>query len=392
MADPAGGPRPSGVTLPQGFVATGAPVGIKASGDPDLSLVATADGRPVPAAGTFTQNLACAGPVQVSRRHLGLAPQAAAVILNSGNANCATGTDVAVAQAMCEATAAAVGCAVSDVLVCSTGLIGIPLDAGLVTAGVASLAPQRSAAGGAAAARAIMTTDTVPKEVAVRGDGWTIGGMAKGAAMLAPNMATMLAVLTTDAAVDAASLQQALGEAVSHSFNRIVVDGCTSTNDTVLVLASGLGATPDPAAFRAALTEACWSLADQMAHDAEGHTKVVTIRIDGAASDAEAEVAARKLATSALVKCSFYGSDPYWGRVLSDLGTAGVALDVDAVTIAYGDVVVSEGRAPTGADAAAVAAAAELTLTCHLGVGTGSYWLVTNDLTHAYVDENMGTS
>jgi len=380
------------VTAAAGFLAAGGHVGIKASGDPDLALVATDDGAPVPAAGTFTQNLACAGPVQVSKRHLAAAARATAVVLNSGNANCATGTDVAVAEAMCEATAAAVGCEATDVLVCSTGLIGIPLDPDLVTAGVAALAPRRAADGGAAAARAIMTTDTVPKEVVVAGDGWTIGGMAKGAAMLAPNMATMLAVLTTDAAVDGDALQAALGRAVSTSFNRVVVDGCTSTNDTVLLLASGRAGRPDPAAFQEALAAACWSLAGQMAHDAEGHTKVVTVQITGAASDAEAEVAARKLATSALVKCSFYGSDPYWGRVLSDLGTAGVAMDVDAATIAYDDVVVSRGRAPTGADAAAVAALPAYTLACDLGAGTGSYWVVTNDLTHAYVDENMGTS
>jgi glutamate N-acetyltransferase / amino-acid N-acetyltransferase len=380
------------VTAPQGFVAAGGHVGIKASGDPDLALVATDDGTPVAAAGTFTQNLACAGPVQVSRRHLETTTRAAAVVLNSGNANCATGTDVQVAEAMCAATATAVGCDATDVLVCSTGLIGIPLDPEVVTAGIATLAPERSPDGGAAAARAIMTTDTVPKVVVVDGDGWTIGGMAKGAAMLAPNMATMLAVLTTDAAVDGTSLQPALSRAVAASFNRIVVDGCTSTNDTVLLLANGRGTAPDPDAFQQALDAACWSLADQMAHDAEGHTKVVTVRITGAASDAEAEVAARKLATSALVKCSFYGSDPYWGRVLSDLGTAGIALDVDAVTIAYDDVVVSKGRAPTGADATGVAALDDYTLACELGAGPGSYWVVTNDLTHAYVDENMGTS
>ena len=293
---------------------------------------------------------------------------------------------------MCEATAAAVGCDDTDVLVCSTGLIGIPLDAGLVTAGIGTLAPRRAADGGAAAARAIMTTDTVPKQVVVDGEGWTIGGMAKGAAMLAPNMATMLAVLTTDAAVEPAALHAALSAAVADSFNRIVVDGCTSTNDTVLVLASGLAGPPDADVFEAALTEACWSLADQMAHDAEGHTKVVTVQIEGAASDDEAETAARKLATSVLVKCSLYGSDPYWGRVLSDLGTAGVRMDVDAVTIGYDDVVVSKGRAPTGADATTVAAMPEFTLRCDLGVGVGSYWVVTNDLSHAYVDENMGTS
>jgi glutamate N-acetyltransferase/amino-acid N-acetyltransferase len=384
------------VTAPRGFVAAGGHAGIKASGDPDLAIVATADGRPVAAAGTFTQNLACAGPVRVSRRHLAASGgRAAAVVLNSGNANCATGTDVAVAEAMCAATAAAVGCDAEHVLVCSTGLIGIPLDAGVVTAGVGSLAPTRHADGGDAAARAIMTTDTVPKTVVIPdpGGAWTIGGIAKGAAMLAPNMATMLAVLTTDADVDVATLQAALSDAVAESFNRVVVDGCTSTNDTVLVLASGLaGAPTDLAVFRAGLTAACRSLALQMAADAEGHTKVVTIEITGAASDTEADRAARKLATSLLVKCSFYGEDPYWGRVLSDLGTAGVALDVEAITVAYDDVVASRGLAGTGADASHVTARPEFRLRCDLGVGDGSAWVVTSDLTHAYVDENMGTS
>ncbi len=383
------------VTAPRGFVAAGGHIGIKASGDPDLALVATGDGRPVAAAGTFTQNLACAGPVRVSKRHLGATGGlAAAVVLNSGNANCATGTDVAVAEAMAAATAAAVGCEPGHVLVCSTGLIGIPLDESVVTAGIEGLAPTRHPAGGDDAARAIMTTDTVPKTVAITTEeGWTIGGIAKGAAMLAPNMATMLAVLTTDAAVGPADLQAALGTAVSTSFNRIVVDGCTSTNDTVLLLANGAAGPPvEPAGFAASLADACLGLALQMANDAEGHTKVVTIEITGAADDAEAEAAARKLAGSLLVKSSFYGSDPYWGRVLSDLGTAGVALDTGAITVAYDDVVVSHGLAPTGADAAAVAASPEFILRCDLGVGPGTYWVVTNDLTHAYVDENMGTS
>jgi glutamate N-acetyltransferase/amino-acid N-acetyltransferase len=388
----------NGVTAPQGFVAAGGHVGIKASGDPDLAVVTTADGRAVSAAGVFTRNLAAAGPVQVSRRHLAAtAGRAAAVVLSSGNANCATGTDVAVAEAMCAATAETVGCATEEVLVCSTGLIGIPLDPDVVTKGIAAVAPQRHDQGGPDAARAIMTTDTVPKAVAVQGpggtDSWTIGGMAKGAAMLAPNMATMLAVLTTDAAVDAPELQAALAEAADGSFNRVVVDGCTSTNDTVLLLANGLaGAPKDPAAFRSALADACRDLALQMAADAEGHTKVVTVEVAGAASDEEADRAARKLAMSLLVKCSFYGSDPYWGRVLSDLGTAGVALDVGALTIAYDDVVVCHGLAPTGADAKHVAEKPAFTLRCDLGVGTGSAWVVTNDLSHAYVDENMGTS
>ena len=381
------------VTAPRGFVAAGIHCGIKASGDPDLSLVATADGRPVTAAGVFTQNLACAGPVRVSKSHLvTTGGRAAAVLLNSGNANCATGTDVAVAEEMCALTAAELGCDASEVLVCSTGLIGIPLDPSPLQSGIPQLAAARDADGGAAAARAIMTTDTVPKEATAAGAGWSVGGMAKGAAMLAPNMATMLAVVTTDALVEPALAQRLLADAVSGSFNRIVVDGCTSTNDTVLLLANGVAGTADPDAFAAALTEVCASLAHQMARDAEGHTKVVRIAVKGAASDREAETAARKLAGSLLVKCSFYGSDPYWGRVLSDLGTAGVALDVDAITIAYDDVVVSRGLAPTGADASTVAKQDELTLTCDLGSGDGSYWVLTNDLTHAYVDENMGTS
>ncbi len=382
------------VTAPQGFVAAGGHVGIKASGDPDLAVVATADGQAVAAAGTFTQNLACAGPVRVSKRHLEqTGGRAAAVVLNSGNATCATGDDVAVAEAMAAATATAIGCDAAHVLVCSTGLIGIPLDTTTVVDGIATVTPTLHAHGGPEAARAIMTTDTVPKTVTVQGDGWTIGGIAKGAAMLAPNMATMLAVLTTDADVEPAELQRALAAGVGDSFNRLVVDGCTSTNDTVLVLANGVAGPPlDPAAFASGLADACTSLALQMAADAEGHTKVVTVEIVGANDDAEAERAARKLAGSLLVKCSFYGADPYWGRVLSDLGTAGVALDVDAVTIAYDDVVVSKGLAPTGADAAGVLQQPELRLRCDLGVGSGEYWVVTNDLTHAYVDENMGTS
>ena len=387
------------VTAAKGFRAAGVHCGIKASGAPDLALVATDDGQAVSAAGVFTQNLACAGPVRVSQRHLiATSGRAAAVVLNSGNANCATGTDVSVAETMCTLTAQAIGAHMQDVLVCSTGLIGIPLDPAVFTAGIPDVAGQLAATpdGGAAAARAIMTTDTVDKQVVVEGDGWVVGGMAKGAAMLAPNMATMLAVLTTDAAIEPADLHRSLGAAVRDSFNRIVVDGCTSTNDTVLVLASGAaGPVTDRAEFDRALAQACDSLARQMAADAEGHTKVVTVEVTGAASEAEADRAARKLATSLLVKCSFYGNDPYWGRVLSELGVAGVALDTDAVTVAYGGHVVSRGLAPAHHDEAAVRKAVEapeVTLTCNLGAGRASAWVITNDLTHAYIDENMGTS
>ncbi|MEY2422668.1 MAG: glutamate N-acetyltransferase / amino-acid N-acetyltransferase [Acidimicrobiaceae bacterium] len=381
------------VTAPRGFAAAGLHCGIKPSGKPDLALVATADRRSVAAAGVFTQNLACAGPVQVSKRHLAATRgHAAAVVLNSGNANCATGTDVEVAEEMCTLTALELRCRVEDVLVCSTGLIGIPLDIEPLRRGIPTAVAALEPSWGGGAARAIMTTDTVPKEVTVRGDGWTVGGMAKGAAMLAPNMATMLAVLTTDAAIDPGDLQAMLARAVGMTFNRIVVDGCTSTNDSVLVLANGLAGAADPHEFGKALAEACGSLAMQMVRDAEGHTKVVTISVEEAASAAEAERAARKLAGSLLVKTSLYGSDPYWGRVLSELGVAGVAIDVDGVTIAYDDVVVSKGRAPTGADASEIVKQPEFTLTCRLGAGRYSYFVHTNDLTHAYVDENMGTS
>jgi len=381
------------VTAPEGFAAAGLHCGIKPSGSPDLALVATADHRAVPTAGVFTQNLACAGPVQVSKRHLrNTRGRAAAVILNSGNANCATGTDVKVAEDMCTLTARELRCRLNEVLVCSTGLIGIPLDMEPLRLGIPTIAAALDPSWGGGAARAIMTTDTVPKEVTVMGNGWSIGGMAKGAAMLAPNMATMLAVLTTDAAVDSIELHGMLAQAVSMTFNRIAVDGCTSTNDTVLVLANGVAGPPDLDQFGTALAEACGSLAMQMVRDAEGHTKVVTISVEGAASPEEAEQAARKLAGSLLVKTSFYGSDPYWGRVLSELGVAGVEMDIYGVTIAYDDVVVSEGRAPTGADASSIVKQPEFTLTCRLGVGRNSYFVHTNDLSHAYVDENMGTS
>lgn len=382
------------ITSPEGFLAAGIHCGIKASGALDLALVTTSDSQPASAAATFTQNLACAGPVRVSRRHLASsAGRSAAVILNSGNANCATGTDVAVAEEMCALTAEELGCAADEVLVCSTGLIGITLDPAPLRTGIPQAAAARSRSGASDAAHAIMTTDTVAKEVSVTGDGWSIGGMAKGAAMLAPNMATMLAVLSTDAAVDQPLLQRALDAAVAQSFNRVVVDGCTSTNDTVILLASGAaGAPADAQSFAAALAEACWSLALQMVRDAEGHTKVVTVQIAGALDDAQADLAARKLATSLLVKCSLYGSDPYWGRILSDLGSCGVALDVDSVTIAYDDVVVSRGLAPTGADASDVVGRAEFSIHCDLGAGQANSWVCTNDLSHAYIDENMGTS
>ncbi|MEO6120902.1 MAG: bifunctional glutamate N-acetyltransferase/amino-acid acetyltransferase ArgJ [Acidimicrobiales bacterium] len=385
------------VTAPEGFVAAGVACGIKPAGRPDLALVATGDGCAVEAAAVFTTNLATAAPVQVSRRHLATTGgRAAAVVLNSGNANAATGaTGLAVAAGTCALVAQALGCATEEVLVCSTGLIGIPLALTPFHAGVPAVVAARSRGGGPAAAGAILTTDTGPKEVVVVGAGFTIGAMAKGAAMLAPNMATMLAVLTTDAAVPAGQLRAALAAAVVASFNTLTVDGATSTNDTVIVLAGGGRGPVDAEAFAAGLAEACAGLAGQMAADAEGATKLVQVQVTGAATDADAARAARKVAESQLVKCSFYGQDPYWGRVVSELGSAGVAFELDRVSVAYGGVLVCRSGEPCAHDAAAVVAhlsGRRVSVTADLGLGTGRATITTADLTPAYIDENMRTS
>jgi glutamate N-acetyltransferase/amino-acid N-acetyltransferase len=387
------------VTSAPGFVAAGGSAGIKAAGAPDVAVVATADGHPVPAAGVFTANLAMAAPVQVSREHLAATNgQAAGVILTSGNANAATGgPGKLAATSLCAAVAEEIGAQTNEVLVGQTGLIGIPFPLEVALPKVGPIAAERAtgADAAAAAARAIMTTDTVPKEVVVTGDGFTVGGMAKGAAMLAPNMATMLAMCTTDAAVDPGTLRTCLQAAVAASFNAMTVDGCTSTNDTVLVLASGLGAQPSAGALTSALTEACQSLAEQMVADAEGATKVSHIKVVGAESDAAAHAAARQVADSLLVQCSLNGEDPYWGRVLSELGSAGVAFDPDAVSVAYGGVVVCAGGVSADHDGAAVVAhmkGRHIEITCDLGLGGGQAAVLGTDLGYGYIDENRTTS
>lgn len=387
------------VVAPAGFVAGGVACGIKPDGQADLALVATDDGAPVAAAGVFTQNLVVAAPVVVSRRHLALtAGRAAAVVLSSGNANAGTGArGEADAEAMCALVAGEIGAAPEAVLVCSTGLIGYELPMAALTTGIPAVADRRGndPAHGIAAAQAIMTTDTRRKETVLRGDGFVVGGMAKGAAMLAPDMATMLAVLTTDAEADPETLRRLLQDGVADSFNAMTVDGCTSTNDTVLLLASGRAGPADRQALAAAVAEACLDLATQMVGDAEGHTKVVKVRVTGAESDEDARIAARKVAESQLVKCSWYGGDPYWGRIASDLGTAGVKLDPGSLTIAYGGTVVSRGCVNAAHDEAAVAshmAGEYLDVHCDLGVGDGRARVLTNDLTHGYIDENRGTS
>jgi glutamate N-acetyltransferase / amino-acid N-acetyltransferase len=385
------------VTAAQGFVAAGGRGGVKDDGALDLALVATDDGQAVPAAGVFTANKMAAAPVQVCRAHLRQgSAQAAAVILNSGNANAATGEPgKRDAEELCVAVARQLGCDHDHVLVCSTGLIGHRLPLEPMLAAVPDLVAARSADGAGDAAQAILTTDTVRKEVAVDGGGFTVGGMAKGAAMLSPRLATMLAVLTTDAAAEPAVLQRALREAVTDSFNAITVDGATSTNDTVLLLASGRAGPTDRGALQRAVAEACGSLAEQMVADAEGATKFVRVCVTGAATEADARRAARAVAESQLTKCSWYGEDPYWGRVASDLGASGVGFDPELLQIAYGDTVVVRRGMAVEHDAAAVAAhlaGREILLQADLGIGAGRARVLTCDLTYGYIDENKGTS
>jgi glutamate N-acetyltransferase/amino-acid N-acetyltransferase len=346
----------------------------------------------------FTDNKMTAAPVLTSAEHLRRTNgHAAAVILNSGNANAATGgRGRADAQAMCAEVANELGCDPHEVLVCSTGLIGIPLPIDTILAGVPALVAARSASG-VEAAEAIRTTDTHRKETVVPiGDtGAVVGGMAKGAAMLAPNMATMLAVLTTDALVESHELRHLLRAAVSTSFNVLMTDACRSTNDTVIVLASGEAGPVPHGALAAALGQACADLALQMAGDAEGATKVVKLKVQGAASVADAEAGARQIARSALCKCSWYGQDPYWGRLASELGSAGIEFDQERVAVTYGGVAVAAGGVSIPHDEAEVAAhmaGRHLDITCDLGLGVGEFTVLTNDLTHEYIDENTGGS
>jgi glutamate N-acetyltransferase/amino-acid N-acetyltransferase len=383
------------VTAASGFVAGGLACGIKASGAPDLAMVATADRAPVAAAGVFTTNLAQAAPVQVTKRHLADG-HAAAVVCNSGNANAATGEPGRRdATRMCELTAQGLGITVADVLVCSTGLIGIPIPMAALEAGIPKLAAAVSETGGPDAARAMMTTDTVPKEALARAGSSTVGGMAKGAAMLSPAMATMLAVVTTDAAMEPPALQRALADAVARTFDCLSVDACRSTNDTVLVLANGRAGVVDEHAFTDALTAVCGSLAEQMARDAEGATKFVRVVVTGAWSDAHAQVAARAVANSQLVQCSLNGADPYWGRVLSELGASGAYIDPEQVDISYNGVTVCRDGVASDHDASALVDAMaehDIEIRCDLRLAHGAATVLTTDLSHAYIDENRRTS
>ena len=397
--------RGLGVTAARGFSAAGVACGIKPAGELDLALVVGRQGTL--AAGAFTTNVVVAAPVVWSRARLAASPDARVVVANSGNANACTGpAGHRAVRTTAERAAAEVGCLPEQVLVCSTGVIGVPLDAGRVGDGVAkATASLRQRPGsdldGRAAAEAIRTTDTVAKQAGTVLPGVvTVGGMAKGAAMLAPALApahaTMLAVLTTDALADPADLRSGLAAAVEESFNRITVDGAQSTNDTVLLLASGAsGVACDPGDLAAAVLAVCDDLATQMLADAEGCTKVIRVEVGGAETAAAALAVARRVADSPLVKAAAYGDDPNWGRVLQAAGTAGVAFDPDAVHLELlggpagaAPVVLLRDGAPTGADGNAAMAGPEIGFRLHLG-GQGPWACVrTSDLTPEYVRLN----
>ena len=377
------------VTAARGFTASGVTAGLKASGLPDLALVAAE--AAVPAAAVLTTNRVQAAPVRQSREAL-RDGTLRAVVLNSGGANACTGPQgLADAHTMAAVAAANLGCAPGEVAVASTGLIGVRLPMDRVVPGIEAAAAALAPDGGRAAAEAIRTTDTVAKEAVAGRSGWTVGGMAKGAGMLAPALATMLAVLTTDADMAAADLRAALAEATARTFGRVDTDGCRSTNDAVYLLASGAsGVAPGLADFTAVLTDVCADLATQLVDDAEGATKRLTVTVVRAATEDDAVDAARAVARSALLKCAVHGEDPNWGRVLAALGTSAAAFDPDAVGVSINGVAVCRaGTAYGDLEAARVAMRTrEVVVTVDLAAGERTASVLTTDLTAAYVHEN----
>lgn len=380
------------VTAAAGFQAAGVAAGIKAGGARDVAVVVGVEGTI--GAAVFTTSNAAAPPVALSRAHLEAGPNTRAVILNSGCANAGTGVIGAfVAKATAGWTAEALACPIEEVLVCSTGPIGTHLEPTSmergVNRGLAGLAGSDRAARDAASA--ILTTDSVHKEAIATGGGFSVGGMAKGAGMVRPDMATMLAVITTDAAVDPVEMDGALREAVDGSFHGLNIDGCLSTNDTVIVMASGAsGRLVSGDELAGPLTHVCRSLTLQMAADAEGASRVVRLLVTGAASAGDARRLGRSIADSVLVRSSFYGGDPNWGRILGALGAAPVVVDPSSVAVAYEGVLVAAEGLGRPHDEAALAARlhSDFTVQVVVGDGPGTYEVITTDLTPDYVRFN----
>jgi glutamate N-acetyltransferase/amino-acid N-acetyltransferase len=380
------------VTAPQGFRAAGVAAGLKSTGAQDVALVVN-DGPDDAAAAVFTTNRFPAAPVLWSRQVLH-GNRLKAVVLNSGGANACTGPDgFADTHATAEHVAAELGIGAIDVAAASTGLIGVRLPMDKLLAGVTAAAKELSVDGGPDAARAIMTTDSVPKTTVQTGNGWTIGGMAKGAGMLAPSLATMLVVLTTDAVVPAEVLEPALRAATGVSFERVDSDGCLSTNDTVIVLANGAsGVTPTAEEFTTALTAAATDLAMQLLADAEGSTKDIAITVRNAATVADALTAGRACARNNLLKTALFGNDPNWGRVLAAIGTTDAAFEADRVDVTINGVTVCRGGAIGDPREGVDLAGRGITIEVDLQAGSEEATIWTNDLSIAYVHENSAYS
>jgi glutamate N-acetyltransferase / amino-acid N-acetyltransferase len=380
------------VTAPRGFRAAGVAAGIKQSGDRDVAVVLN-DGPADAAAAVFTANRVQAAPVLWTRQVV-RGGRVRAVALNSGGANACTGpAGFQDTHRTAEHLAAAISASPGEIAVCSTGLIGERLPMDKLLPAVAAAAATADASGGEAAADAIRTTDTVPKTCRVPGPGYLIGGMAKGAAMLAPALATMLAVITTDALLSPAELDTALRSAAGCTFDRLDTDGCMSTNDTVLLLASGgSGVTPGPGEFTDLLTRGCGDLARQMQRDAEGASKAITIEVGGAASEQDAVLVGRAIARCNLLKCAIAGEDPNWGRVLAAVGTTHATFEPDQLAVAINGVWVCR-RGYAAADRSAVdLSGRDLTITVDLGAGEAAAAILTSDLTAEYVHLNSAYS
>ncbi|CAM3106458.1 bifunctional glutamate N-acetyltransferase/amino-acid acetyltransferase ArgJ [Saccharomonospora xinjiangensis] len=380
------------VTSPRGFRAAGVAAGLKASGKPDVALVVN-DGPSDVAAAVFTTNRCKANPVLWSEQVMA-DRRAKAVVLNSGGANCYTGpAGFQTTHASAELVAERLGLGAIDVVVCSTGLIGEKLDREALNAGIEAAVNALSVEGGSSAAEAIMTTDTRSKQVVREGPGYTIGGMAKGAGMLAPALATMLVVITTDAAVDAETADRALRAATRATFDRLDSDGCMSTNDTVLLMCNGASGTePDAGEFTSLLTSACHDLAMQLLGDAEGSEHDITINVVNAAKEDDALAVGRAIARSNLFKTAVFGKDPNWGRILAAVGTTDAAFEPSALDVAFNGVWICRGGEPGEPRDAVDLSAREVTVTVDLKAGGEAATIWTNDLTHAYVHENSAYS